>query len=109
RWARPAVELARRIRPDLVRCYGADWNGYLAFRIKTELGVPYVVSLHGNPDVDFMRQFHVNPLTLGQQRLNRLFDELERDVLSHADFVMPVYQPIIPCLERMGVTNYEVC
>ena len=30
RWAEGGVEIARRIRPDLIRCHGADWNTYLA-------------------------------------------------------------------------------
>ncbi|MEJ2118297.1 MAG: group 1 glycosyl transferase, partial [Alphaproteobacteria bacterium] len=33
RWARAGVELARRIKPDLIRCHGADWNAYLASEI----------------------------------------------------------------------------
>ena len=109
RWAQPGVDLARRIRPGLIRCHSADWNSYLASRIKAALGTPYVVSLHINPDVNPTRRFQDNPLDRTQKRSNALFEEIEREALRHADLVMPVYQPIIPYLDRMGVRNYEVC
>src|SRR5579872_1291489 len=50
RWAQGGVEIARRIGADLIRCHSADWNSFLASRIKRALGTPYVVSLHINPD-----------------------------------------------------------
>ena len=109
RWAAPGVALAKKISPDLIRCHGADWNTYLASRIKSALGIPYVVSLHINPDTNPTRRVLDNPLSRQQKRSNILFDELEREGLAHADLVMPVYQPIIPYLARMGVTRYEVC
>src|SRR5262249_43990097 len=56
RWARGGVEIAKRIGADLIRCHGADWNTFLASRIKSTLGTPYVVSLHINPDVNAVRR-----------------------------------------------------
>lgn len=109
RWAEPGIEIAREIGPALIRCHGADWNTYLASRINTVLGVPYVVSLHINPDVNPTRRFLTNPLDRGQRRQNELFEVLERKGLERADLVMPVYTPVVPYLDRMGVTRYEVC
>jgi glycosyltransferase involved in cell wall biosynthesis len=109
RWAKRGVDIARSISPQLIRCHGADWNTYLASQIKAALGTPYVVSLHINHDVNPTRRFHDNPLTRARKRNNILFDEIEREGLSHANLVMPVYQPIIPYLDRLGVRNYEVC
>jgi glycosyltransferase involved in cell wall biosynthesis len=109
RWAEPGVEIARGIGPALIRCHSADWNTYLASRINEVLGVPYVVSLHINADVNPTRRFLASALDRGQRRQNELFEVLERKGLERADLVMPVYQPIIPYLERMGVTRYDVC
>lgn len=109
RWARPGVELARAIGPALIRCHGADWNAYLARRIREQCGIPYVVSLHTNPDTDQNRRALMNPLSRQQVRANALFEHLERQGLEHAEVVMPVYRSIIPYLERMGVTRYQVC
>lgn len=108
-WAHRGVELARTIRPHLIRCHGADWNTFLASRIRRACGVPYVVSLHINPDVNPPRRYLGSELSREQQRHNDFFEYIEREGLLHADLVMPVYEPIVPYLERLGVTRVEVC
>lgn len=108
-WAQPGVDLARRIRPQLIRVHGADWNGYLAARIRKALGIPYVLSLHINPDVNPVRRFITPPLTEAQQQHNAFFEYVEGTGLRSADLVMPVYRSILPYLERHGVRRIEVC
>jgi glycosyltransferase involved in cell wall biosynthesis len=108
-WAAPGVDLARRIDPHLIRCHGADWNAYLASRIKKKLGIPYVVSLHINPDVNPVRRFVRPPFTPEQVAHNAFFEYIERTGLQGADLAMPVYKPIMPYLERMGAPRVEVC
>ncbi len=108
RWAKAGVDLARRVRPDLIRCHGADWNAYLASRIKAKLGIPYVVSLHTNPDVGPLRRFLNSDLSAAEKRHNAFYEHIERVGLENADLVMPVYKPIIPYLRRLGITNYAV-
>ena len=109
RWAAGGVEIARKIAPAMIRCHGADWNTYLASRIKAELGIPYVVSLHINPDVNSVRRFLKPDLTPAEARHNRFYDYLEGEALRSADLVMPVYRPILPYLERLGIERVEVC
>lgn len=109
RWAAKGVELVRQIRPALIRCHGADWNTYLASRIMAELGVPYVVSLHINPDVNPVRRYVGNEITPTQLRHNNFYSYIEREGLRNADLVMPVYRPILPYLKRLGVERIEVC
>lgn len=107
-WAEPAVELARRIQPELIRCHGNDTNAYLAARIKRQLGFPYVVSLHINPDVNPRRRI-LDPHAGWRDRLfNVLFDPVEVEGLRHADLALPVYEPIVPYLSRCGCTRSEV-
>jgi glycosyltransferase involved in cell wall biosynthesis len=104
-WAQEAVDLARSLQPSLIRCHGALANTFAAARIKKQLGIPYVVSLHINPDVDVRgraRGFVKRFVTWAQQ-------DIERIGLLNADLVMPVYRPIVPYLKRYGVTRYEVC
>lgn len=108
-WAKGGVDIARAIAPDMIRCHGADWNTYLASRIKAELGIPYVVSLHINPDVNPVRRFKGTDLTPAQLRHNDFYEYLECEALRNADLVMPVYKPILPYLERLGVPRVEVC
>ena len=109
RWAREGVEIARRIGPNLIRCHGADWNAFLAGRIKAALGTPYVVSLHINPDVNAVRRVLKLDLSRREARHNAFFEYLEREGLRQADLVMPVYQPIMPYLARHGIKKARVC
>ena len=109
RWAQGGVEIARQIQPDLIRCHGADWNAYLASRIKAALGVPYLVSLHINPDVNAVRRYLKSELAPAEARHNRFYDHIEREGLLNADLVMPVYEPILPYLARLGVKPVKVC
>jgi glycosyltransferase involved in cell wall biosynthesis len=109
RWARRGVELAKAIRPSLIRCHGADWNTYLASRIKAELGIPYVVSLHINPDINPVRRIVKPQFTSDETRHNAFYEHMERTALRNADLVMPVYQPIVPYLSRLGVERVQVC
>ena len=109
KWAKRGVEIARQIAPSLIRCHGSDWNTYLASRIKAELGIPYVVSLHINPDVNPVRRVMKSRLSDAESRHNRFYDYIEREALCNADLVMPVYRPILPYLQRLGVQRTEVC
>ncbi len=106
-WARAGVEMAAAIRPALVRCHGADFNVVIARAIKRALGIPYVVSLHTNPDHSPCRRF---PSLDPQQILvNRTVEDMERTCLSEADLVMPVYRSILPYLARLGAFPTEIC
>jgi glycosyltransferase involved in cell wall biosynthesis len=109
KWAKGGIAIAREIKPDLIRCHGADWNTYLASRIKAELGTPYVTSLHINPDINSVRRIQGDSPTPEQKRHNAFYNYMERTALRSADLVMPVYKPILPYLKRIGVKRAEVC
>jgi glycosyltransferase involved in cell wall biosynthesis len=101
-WAERAVALAAGVKPDLVRCHGARLNAYAARAIKRRLGIPYVVSLHINPDVD------VRGGPFATAVMGRLYADIEKESLLEADLVLPVYQPILPFLRRIGAARYRV-
>ena len=106
-WARPIVELARRVKPQLVRCHVNNINAFVASEIKRRLGIPYVLSLHINPDTDV---FHRGQ-TGGSWRwrlLGRAIEGAETVAVRQADFVLPVYSPIVSYLRRRGVRRYEI-
>lgn len=102
RWTESAVALATKIRPDLVRCHAARLNAFAARAIKRRLGIPYVVSLHINPDVD-VRKGPWRTALMGYAAA-----AIEKQSLIDADLVLPVYRPIEPFLRRIGVRNYQV-
>ncbi len=109
RWAKGGIEIARRIEPDLVRCHGVDWNAYLASRIEAELGIPYVVSVHINPDENPVRRFIGEDLSTEERRQNAFYEHLEGAAVRRARLIMPVYRPILPYLARKKARAVEVC
>lgn len=103
-WARPAVELARRVKPSLIRCHGDSVNIFLAHKIKQELSVPYVVSIHTTRD---------DKLPGSQWDLTRLlsywmFWSMRKVALRNADLVLPVYQSATRFLDKLGKITYKV-
>ncbi len=103
-WAEGAVELARAIRPQLIRCHGVHLNAFAAFRINRALGVRYVVSLHGNPDEAVRGRTRDVKVRLA----GRAIESVERIALRNAELVLPVYRAILPYLKGLGVERYEV-
>ncbi len=106
-WLDQGVEWARQFKPDLIRCYGNTENGFLGAQIKKQLGIPLVVSLHGDLDEDVRKK---NPWWPDWK--NRLISErqklFERETLETADWVLPVYEPIVDYAKRYGAKNLRV-
>ncbi|HCU07002.1 MAG TPA: group 1 glycosyl transferase [Holosporales bacterium] len=105
KWSNGAVELARKIHPDIVRCYGLHLNAFLGAQIKKKLGIPFLVSLHINPDENFRKVTS----SLKKRFIFCCLKSIEAVGLKWADLVLPVYQPIVPYLEKRKVRNFEVC
>lgn len=103
-WATRVVAIASAAKPGIVRCYGANLNAYAASEIKRQLGIPYAVSLHINPDEDVRGRATGVRNRLQQHALRAV----EQHALRRADLVLPVYEPIVPYLQRLGVTRYRV-
>ncbi len=105
RWAIPAIKLAHEIRPALVRCYGHQVT-HIASRIKQACNIPYVVSLHGDPDVDYFRGRLAK--TWEQKLMGIMSLPIEIVGLKNADHVIAVYSSITPFLDHYGIKNYSV-
>lgn len=106
-WVAQGLALARDIRPQLVRCHGASLNVHLAHEIDRALGVPYVVSLHTSYNYDDDITGRLRGI-LERLRL-RAMRPLVQPALRAAAKVLPVYRPIVPYLESLGVERFEVC
>ena len=105
KWAHDILKILK-MRPDIIRCHGIHLNVFLAIYIKKHFNIPVVVSLHGNPDIDYFR----GRLACNMKRkLIGLCDKyLEKYCLKSVDHVIAVYSPIIPYLEGNSVKNYSV-
>lgn len=104
RWIKSAIDLARSINPDLIRCQGFNIHAYLAGEVKEALKIPAVVSLHGNPDVDYLRLAKNSFENFYISRWKKL---AESKLLSF-DHVIAVYSPILSYLEEKKVRNCSV-
>ena len=107
-WAARMVELARDVRPQLMRCHGVHLNAYVASEIKRATGIPYVVSLHGNPDLDLRHHWKGRD---GDWRARLGLEAtvaIERVAIPRADCVVCVYRFIEPYARRLGARRVEV-
>lgn len=104
RWAESAVRLSREVRPSLIRCHGNHLNAYIASRIKQILRIPYVISLHTNPDEDILGK----QIGWKGHILNWAIQGVKQTALNQADIVLPVYKSILPYTKRLGAKNVEV-
>ena len=96
------LDLVREIKPDVIRSFNPLLQGWMAAQMKKELGIPLVISLHGDYDRDLRYQakkkrdykeflkLHVSKLTL------------EKFSLSNADEVIIIYEFIRNYAIEMG-------
>ena len=96
----------QKINPQLIRCYGINLNAFLATEIKRKLNIPFVLSLHGNPDIDYLRGRLAK--SLKGWLSGQLIKQLESYCLKHVSHVIAVYSPIVPYLEKHKVKNYSL-
>jgi len=106
KWANGAIEIAQRIKPDLIRCHGLFLNTFLAVEIKKKMQVPVITSLHGNPDVDYLRGRLAR--TWKDKIIGQCHGVIERYCLKYIDHVIAVYSPIVSYLEKHLVKSFSV-
>lgn len=95
RWVRDFLSIVTTIAPNLIRTHNNFIEGYLAYKAKQILGIPYVTSLHGVWDTD--------DLTNIKSRIHRIFrKKLEKITLEHADAVICVYSAILDYAKTHG-------
>jgi len=105
-WASGAVSLARELQPQLIRCHGAHLNAFAASEVRRLLGVPYIISMHTNPD-----ELRRRARRAGNLRARLALEAgvaIERAALSHADCVVCVYRFTEPYARRRGARHVEV-
>jgi glycosyltransferase involved in cell wall biosynthesis len=108
KWAQTGVRLARKIRPDMIRCYGNSFNGLLGVEIKHALNIPMIVSLHSHPEEN-VRAERLKWWPDWKRRLAiTMHKTIERVTLQNADIVLPVYGSIRSYAERYGAKTVEV-
>lgn len=103
-WINSAVRLVKSINPSLIRSHGFHVHSYLVGFLKKILDIPTIISLHGNPDVDYGRLCH----TLRDKLVYYRWKSLAEKYLNLIDHFIIVYSPIIPYFEERNLKNYSV-
>lgn len=96
-WLDQGVARIRDIRPGLIRCHGNHLNAMIARRAKAVLGVPYVVSLHMEPD--FTRA-HLARGDWNTRLYQRAIATIQDVGLRDADMAIPVYKNLLPYVRK---------
>ncbi|MCH7647306.1 MAG: glycosyltransferase [Thaumarchaeota archaeon] len=102
------LEIIKKINPDVIRSYNPLLQGWMAAKIKQELGIPLVISLHGDYDRDLRFQSkkkHDYKSFLKLQISKRI---LEKFSLSNTDEVIIIYEFIRDYAESMGAKSINL-
>ncbi|MDD4564896.1 MAG: glycosyltransferase [Eubacteriales bacterium] len=100
-WVNEGIDIAREINPHLIRVYDNFIQGYLAKRIKDELGVNYIISLHGVWDKDGL-------IGIPRKIMRAFRKKLEITALKDASAVIAVYEPIVRYAKKYGGKNVHL-
>lgn len=103
-WVNRVIKITQSIQPDLIKCQGFNIHSFLAGRVKDTLKIPAVISLHGNPDVDYLRLC----TTIQQKFYVNRWKELAESQLKKFDHIIAVYSPIESYLHLRSINNYSV-
>jgi glycosyltransferase involved in cell wall biosynthesis len=101
RWVDKGLKIAEGISLHLVRVHNNFKEGYLAFKIKEKLGIPYVISLHGVWDRDEITTIKGKMVSFFKRKLEKLS-------LKNSDHVIAVYKPILRYAEKYGAPNISL-
>jgi len=102
------LELIEKFKPDIIRAYNPLVQGYVAVYCGKKLGIPTVVSLHGNYDKD------IRELLWQDRQLRKYFKYLiyskttEPYVLRNATKVICVYKFPVEYAKKYGAKDIEV-
>ena len=104
KWMSPVFTIIKTHRPVLMRAHVPHLNALVAAEIKKRCGIPLAISLHINQDED------VRGKSIGWQKkiYQNCLRRIEKYALHAADISLPVYEPIVPYLQRLKIYNYKV-
>ncbi len=102
------LDLVREIKPDVIRSFNPLLQGWMAAQAKKELGIPLVISLHGDYDRDLRYFAKKNRRYIEYLKLQYSKKILESFSISNADEVIIVYDFIRSYAKKMGAKNINL-
>lgn len=108
RMKKKILEIIKKIQPDVIRSYNPLLQGWMAAQIKQELGIPLVISLHGDYDRDLRHHAKKKRDYKGILKLQLSKMTLEKFSLSNADEVIIIYEFIREYAKNMGAKRINL-
>ena len=108
RMKKKILEIIKKIKPDVIRSYNPLLQGWMAAQVKQELGIPLVISLHGDYDRDLRYHAKKKRDYRGVLKLQLSKMTLEKFSLSNADEVIIIYEFIREYAKNMGAKKINL-
>jgi glycosyltransferase involved in cell wall biosynthesis len=102
------IKLIKQINPDIIRSFNPLLQGWIATKVKQELKIPLVISLHGDYDRDLRYQTKKNRNYKKYLKLQLTKLILEKYSLSNADEVIIIYNFIRDYAKKMGAKKINL-
>ncbi len=102
------IKLIKKINPDVIRSFNPLLQGWIAAKVKQELKIPLVISLHGDYDRDLRYQTKKNHNYKKYFKLQLTKIILEKYSLSNADEVIIIYNFIRNYAKKMGAKKINL-
>jgi glycosyltransferase involved in cell wall biosynthesis len=102
------IQLIKKINPDVIRSFNPLLQGWIATKVKQELKIPLVISLHGDYDRDLRYQTKKNHNYKKYFKLQLTKLILEKYSLSNADEVIIIYNFIRNYAKKMGAKKINL-
>lgn len=102
------IKIIKEIKPDVIRSYNPLLQGWMAAQIKHELGIPLVISLHGDYDRDLRHQAKKKKDYKGFLKLLLSKRTLEKYSLTNADEVIIIYEFIRDYATKLGAKSINL-
>jgi len=102
------VDLIKKINPDVIRSFNPLLQGWMATQAKQELGLPIVISLHGDYDRDLRYQSKKKHDYKQFLKLQYSKRTLEKYSISNSDEIIIIYEFIRDYAKRMGAKSINL-
>jgi len=102
------INLVKKIQPQLLRSYNPLLQGWMAAQVKKELGIPLVISLHGDYDRDHRYFAKKNKDYKSYFKLLYSVRTLESFSLKNADEVIIIYEFIRNYAKKNGAKSINL-
>ena len=102
------INLIRKLQPHVLRSYNPLLQGWIAAQVKKELGIPLVISLHGDYDRD--RRYFAKKNKDYKTYFKLLYSKrtLEPFSLKNADEVIIIYEFLREYAKKMGAKSINL-